>query len=117
MKNFFKKLGIRKMDEMENAIALKAQRVAIVYVMLMLFCWTLYESYKVYTHHTDLNPFPCFLLVSTTLVQNISQYILIKKATKGCDESEKQNKDYLVVLIISLVLVFLGAIITLGTIG
>lgn len=44
MKSFFSKLGFRKMDEMGKDIALKAQRNALIYALLALAMWSLYES-------------------------------------------------------------------------
>lgn len=74
------------MDEMEKDIALKSQRNALIYVILTLFIWTMYESYKVYTFHTSINLAPCFVLVTTTLVQTFSQLILQRRAVQGDEE-------------------------------
>lgn len=54
MKNFFKKLGFHKMDEMEQHIAFKAQRNAFLFLELALLGWAFYESYKVYTYQTRI---------------------------------------------------------------
>ena len=82
MKKFFKKLGFHRMDEMEQQIAFKAQRNAFIFLLIALLCWTMYESYKVYIYHSDLNPYPCFLLAAASLIQTISQLILTHKAVK-----------------------------------
>ena len=43
MKKFFNKLGFRKMDEMEQHIAFKAQRNALIFLLVALFVWTIYS--------------------------------------------------------------------------
>lgn len=86
MKSLFSKLGFRKMDEMEKDIALKAQRVALIYVLLFLAIWSLYEPFKLYTQHTSLNSVPSFLLLTTSFVLILSQLVLQKRAVKGEDE-------------------------------
>jgi hypothetical protein len=48
VKNFFKKIGFRKMDEMEQHIAFKAQRNALIFLLVTLLLWTLYEAHQVF---------------------------------------------------------------------
>lgn len=86
MKTFFSKLGFRRMDEMEKDIALKAQRNALIYALLALAIWSLYESFKAYTQHTSLNSAPGFLLATTSFVLILSQIVLQKRVVKGDDE-------------------------------
>lgn len=111
MKSLFFKLGFRKMDEMEKNIALKAQRNALIYVLLALAVWSLYESFKAYTQHTSANSIPSFLLVTTSLVQIFSQLVLQKRVIKGDDEYKDDNpllKIIIVGAIISAVIVSIG---------
>lgn len=118
MKKIFNKLGFHKMDEMEYNIALKSQRNALIYVEFSLAAWALYESYKVYTYDTPSNLFPCFLLISTTMVMLFSQLYLQRKAVKDDEEYTKENslsKIFLlfvvgmgIVLIIGLLLTVFG---------
>jgi hypothetical protein len=107
MKSFFSGLGFRKMDEMEKDIALKAQRNALIYVLLVLVIWSFYESFKVYTQHTSLNLIPSFLLITTSFVLVLSQIVLQKRAIKGDDE----YKDTTPILRIVVVGVIVAAII------
>lgn len=113
MKNFFKKLGFRKMDEMEQLIAFKAQRNALLFLVFALFVWTLYESYKVYAFETKLNLFPCFLLVAGCWVQFVSQLVMSRNAVKGNDEAYESSP----VLKIILVIIVVVAIIATGAVA
>ena len=112
MKSLFSKLGFRKMDEMEKDIALKAQRNALIYLLLVLAVWTFYESFKVYTQHTSLNSTPSFLLVSSSLVLISSQLVLQKRAIKGDDEYKDPTpilKVVVVGVIVTAIIISIGA--------
>ncbi|EGD49600.1 hypothetical protein Cpap_4040 [Ruminiclostridium papyrosolvens DSM 2782] len=114
MKMFFSKLGFRKMDEMEKDIALKAQRNALIYVLLVLVIWSLFESFKVYTQHVSLNLVPGFLLVSTSFVLILSQLVLQKRAVKGDDEYKDTTpilKITVVGVIVAAIIISIGALI------
>ena len=87
MKDFLKRLGFHKMDEMERHIAFKAQRNGYIFLVLALAVWPIYESCQVYLYHGRLNPVPCFLLVAATLVQSFSQLILTRNAVKDDEDS------------------------------
>ena len=107
MKQLFEKLGFHKMDEMDKVIAQKAQRNALIYVIVALLVWSFYESYKVYTQNTPINLAPCFLLVSTCLVLNFSQLFFQKQAVKDDDEYKDENPFWKIVLIIAIISVII----------
>jgi hypothetical protein len=112
MKSLFLKLGFRKMDEMEKNISLKAQRNALIYVLLALAAWSFYESFKTYTQHTSINSIPSFLLVTTSLVLIFSQLMLQKGVIKGDDEYKDDNpllKIIIIGAIISAIIISIGA--------
>lgn len=110
MKNFLNKLGFHKMDEMEKSIALKSQRITLVYILIALILWSFYESYKVYVYHTPINLLPCFLLVSASWVLIISQAILKKQAVKDDEDYKKENPIWKFVLITILIVGIIAAI-------
>lgn len=119
MKKFLKKLGFRKMDEMEQHIAFKAQQNAFIFLLSALFIWTLYESYKVYAFHSELNPFPCFLLATASCIQTFSQLIMTHNAVKGDEESPKASpllKTILICLAVAAVIITIGSIIILSVV-
>ncbi|MBR3974899.1 MAG: hypothetical protein IKJ88_03460 [Clostridia bacterium] len=119
MKDFLKKLGFSKPDEMEQHIAFKAQRNALIFLWFALFIWTLYESYKVYTFHTQLNLLPCLLLVTSTIIQLVSQVIMSHNAVKDDEEAPKIPpilKQILLCIIIVAVIVTIGSIIVVKVI-
>ena len=87
MRRISKKIHVRKPDEMERHILLKAQRNAYLFLVAGLLLWSLYESYKVYAYHSMLNPFPCFLLGAAAVIQSFSQLLLTRSAVKDDEDS------------------------------
>ena len=87
MKDIFRKLGLRKMDEMERHIAFRAQRNAYVFLVAALVVWSFCESYRVYAYHTRLNIIPCGLLAAAGLIQSFSQLAMTRNAVKDDKDS------------------------------
>lgn len=117
MKKLLKKLGFHKPDEMEQQIAFKAQRNALIFLWLALFIWTLYESYKVYAFHASLNLLPCLLLVASTIIQSVSQVIMSHNAGKGEEEAPKVPlilKELLLCVAITAIIVAIGSVIVVS---
>lgn len=106
----------RKMDEMERYISYRSQSYAYLFLIISLFCWTMYESYKVYTYHTTLNLFPCMLLVSASLIQSFSQLLLQRNAVKDDEEYRTDSSLFRIILLIcaiSSLIVSIGAVIVI----
>lgn len=70
---------MRKMDEMEMSISLKAIKWAWAYTVLFLVIWVIYSYIK-----TKTFGLPFFLLITQNLVLNAIQYFL--KWKLGIDE-------------------------------
>lgn len=111
MKGLFKKLGFRRMDEMERHIAFRAQRNAYFFLIFALVAWSFYESYQVYAHHTRINLLPCILLATAGLIQNFSQLVMTRNAVKD-DEDSRETAP--LVGIIVLICVAAGVTATVG---
>ena len=99
MKQILQKLGFHKIDEMEQYIIFKSQRNAYLFLIAVLFIWSLYESYKVYVYHSRLNLFPCLLLVTACLIQTFSQLILTRNAVK--DDESFMNGPLVKIIVLS----------------
>ena len=87
MRKFFRSLGLRKPDEMEQQITARAQRNSYLFLVGALLLWSLYESLEVYTRRGRLNLLPCLLLVGAVLVQSFSQLRLTRRAVKDNEDS------------------------------
>lgn len=116
MKKILERLGLHKMDEMEQQIAFKAQRNAFLFLEFALIVWAFYESYKVLAYHTHLNILPSMLAVAGMIIQNVSQLIMTHNAVKGDEESPNASpllKTIIVAVIVATVtLVILNIVIT-----
>lgn len=111
MKEVLKKLGFRRMDEMERHIAFRAQRNAYVFLAAALLAWSFYESYRVYAYHTRINILPCALLGTAALVQGFSQLVMTRNAVKDDDDSYETAP---LLGIIILICVVAGVVATVG---
>lgn len=107
MKQLFEKMGFQKMDEMEKEIALKSQRNALTYVIVVLFIWSTYELYCSITQQVDFNKLPCILLITTAWVQTISQLLLKRRAVMGDSEYKFVNKNTVITFAIATTLIII----------
>lgn len=86
MKRFWEKLGFRKMDEMEQSIALRAQAYSFRFLAILLFLWSIYESWVVRPNGGSLDQRPSLLLVVSCLLQIAIQQWLSRRAVSGDEE-------------------------------
>lgn len=100
MKQLLKKFRLRHPDEMEQAILLRAQRNAYLFLVISLLIWSLAESCQVYRHHGRLNLLPCFLLVLAAIIQMLSQAIMARSAVKDETDSWETGPLIRIVLLV-----------------
>ncbi len=81
MKGFFKRLGFRRMDEMEMEISLKSLRWSSLYSGCALAALTTYEIIT-----TGEIGWAWFILITQYLVFWIVHFVLTKKISGGEDE-------------------------------
>jgi uncharacterized membrane protein YhdT len=70
---------MRKMDEMELSISLKAMKWAWFYTVLFLFVWTVYG----YIKHGDFNSPAFFLLITQNLIYLVISIFLKWKLSEN----------------------------------
>ena len=73
---------MRKMDEMELAISLKAIRLAWFYTIVFLFVWVSYDFIK----KGSFNESPAFILLITQNIILISTQLYLKKKMRKNEE-------------------------------
>lgn len=114
MRDFRKKAGIRKRDEMERNILLKAQRNALIYVKSVFLIWSLHEFYKCYTQSASFSLVPIFILCTTLMVEGFFQFFYQKKAVEGDDEYQEPSaaRDMIGILFMAIII----AVIVIGII-
>ena len=113
MKEWFRKMGFRKMDEMERMVALKAQRNALLYGVVFLLGWSIYNSIQAMAAGSRADLTPSFLLVTMSLVLTFSQVYYQKRLLAGSEEGEEYSRSFrhtmLAALAVAAVLVAVGA--------
>lgn len=73
---------MRKMDEMEMAITLKAIRIAWFYTVVFLFVWSSYSGYKSFKEGSFIANPASFLLISQNIILLSAQIYYKRKMTK-----------------------------------
>lgn len=68
---------MRKMDEMEMAINLKAIKYAWFYTVIFLFVWTAWDFY-----HTREMGLPFILLISQNLILMLIRLVLSRRMSR-----------------------------------
>lgn len=111
MKNFWKRLGFRRMDEMERSIALRAQAYSFRFLAAALFLWSMYESWVVRPNGGMLDQKPCLLLLLACFVQVGIQQWLSRRAVA---EDEEYKAPSLLAMALPVLLLTL-LILTVGT--
>lgn len=109
MRRFWRDL--KKPDEMERHILFRAQRNAYLFLAAALAVWSLWESARVYTLHTRLDPRPCLLLAAAVLIQGLTQLVLRRNAVKDDEDSHETGP------LMGLVLLACGVAALLATAG
>ncbi len=69
---------MRKMDEMEMAISLKAVKWAWAYTVIFLFIWTIYD----YTKLGSFNSLAFILLISQNIIKTSTELYLKRKMSR-----------------------------------
>ena len=76
---------MKKMDEMDRDIQLRAEEWGYKTVLLALCAWTILNVYQSLTNHIKLDMLPCLILCLTVCVQTLSQMIMKRKMVAGDD--------------------------------
>ena len=103
---------MKKMDEMDRDIQLRAEEWGYKTVLLALCAWTILNVYQSLTNHIKLDMLPCLILCLTICVQTLSQMIMKRKMVAGDEEYKEPNKLlYAIVaaIVIAAIVLSLGA--------
>ena len=105
MKNFFKEIGFRKMDEMEKTIQLKATRLSWLIGIVCLLVWSLYESYNARIDNGSINFIPSGIAIGQILLYSISD-IIMRKRMGGGGEKRRVPLSVKVFFVIAVIVFF-----------
>lgn len=99
MRKIWNKLGFRKMDEMEQMIAFKAQRNAFLYGVLFLVGWSIYNTCQAVVTQGRVDTMPSLLLSTMVLVLIGSQVFYQHQLMAGTQEGREYSRSFWLVLL------------------
>ena len=83
---------MKKMDEMDRKIQLRAEQISYRVMLLILSVWTLYNCWQTLANGEKFNLFPGLLVCLADSVQSVSQMVMKRKMIDGDDEYHEPNK-------------------------
>lgn len=107
MRELLRRLGLRKMDEMERLIAFIAQRNAYIFLVTVLAGWALYESWRAYAEGGRPNLAPGGLLCGAVVIQGFSQLFMARKAVAGDEDSYESGPLLGLIMLVCVVAVLI----------
>ena len=83
---------MRKMDEMERSIQLRAEEWGYRAALLSLSAWALFSCWQALAHDSQYSPLPALILCLAVCVQGFSQIAMRRKMVAGDEEYREPNK-------------------------
>lgn len=97
---------MKKMDEMEKNIRLRAESWGFRAAVLAMMIWSLFNILQSRIYGVQFSPFPSFVLCFMVFVQSCSQIFIKQKMIAGDEEYKEPNK-FLRTILFSMVIVVL----------
>lgn len=102
---------MKKMDEMDANIQLRAERISYRIMLLLLSIWTAYNCWQTLVNGEKYNVVPGLILCLSVSVQSFSQMLIKQKMIDGDEEYHEPNKlmwMILGVLVVAAILLSVG---------
>lgn len=103
---------MKKMDEMDRNIQLRAAEYGYKTAILSLAGWTLFNCWQTFANGMEYNPMPTILLCLSVCVQSFSQIAMKQKMIAGDDEYKEPNK---LVRIVLMTIIIVAVVLSIGT--
>lgn len=103
---------MKKRDEMDKNIHLRAEAIGFKVSTILLSMWTIYSSWKTIVYGDKFNVIPILIYTASFGAQGFAQAIIKRKMIEGDDEYKEPNK---VLRIIFFIIAALGVVLTIGT--
>lgn len=104
---------MKKLDEMDKKIRLKAHSASFKVTLLLLSFWTLYESCVAFMEKQAVRSIPGYILLVAVVFESIYEQILKHRMVEGDEEYKEPNK---VLLIIITIIVAIAIILSIGSV-
>ena len=83
---------MKKMDEMDKNILLRAQALGYKCTLILLSLWTFYNCYQVLAHGAKYSPLPGLVVCFAVCIQGFAQMAMKRKMIAGDEEYREPNK-------------------------
>lgn len=83
---------MKKLDEMDKNIQLRAEEISYRVTLLLLSAWTLYNCWQVLANGAAYSPVPGWIVCIAVCVQGFSQTAMKRKMVAGDEEYHEPNK-------------------------
>ncbi len=83
---------MKKIDEMDRNIQLRAEEIGYRLTLIILSVWTLYNCWQTLVNGAKYNPFPGLIMCLVVSVQSLSQTIMKQKMIAGDEEYHEPNR-------------------------
>lgn len=103
---------MKKMDEMDRNIKLRAESLGYKATLICLAVWTLYESWQTFSNGGERNILPMMILLVAVCVQSFSEMAMKRKMISGDEEYKEPNK---ILRIVIATIVIVAIVISIGS--
>ena len=84
--------AMKKMDEMDRYIQLRAKERGYHAVLLALAGWSLFNSLQTFVNDAAFHPLPGFLLCASVCIEGVSRSVLKREMIAGDEEYREPNR-------------------------
>lgn len=103
---------MKKRDEMDRNIHLRAEAIGFKVAIFLLSIWTIYSSWRTIAHGDKFNVVPILIYTASFGTQGFAQAVIKRKMIAGDDEYKEPNG---ILRIIFFVVAILGVALTIGS--
>lgn len=89
---------MKKMDEMDKNINLRAQEIAYKVTIFIMSIWTLYNCFQVLANGEKYSPLPGLIVCLAVAIQSFSQMAIKRKMIAGDEEYHEPNKIVIAII-------------------
>lgn len=83
---------MKKLDEMDRSIQLRAEEIGYMVALLTLSIWTLYNVWQTLVNGEKFNIIPVLISCISICAQSFSQAVIKRKMIAGDEEYKEPNK-------------------------
>ena len=102
---------MKKTDEMDRSIQLRAEELGYRAIVLMLCVWTLFRCWQTLVNGAEYRPLPGLILCAGVSIQGFAQMAMKQKMVAGDEEYREPNRlarSIIATVVLTAVILFVG---------